>query len=423
MRQNDAKRQRILWLFAALSSALLQLACSPPGVTSSIEGRVCTNWGAQACSQEDGNPRAECWGSNWQITEYCRERGCNTLQMNGQTVAYCGDTPPNIADTASGWDTWTGDSWAGGDTSADTAQGGDAQTFCNAWTCPPGQACTGVSGCEAPGCLPPCSAGQRCKGDGAPLCVDNCLGACFDSQWCFPSGGGVCSGMPCKTPVFSKIFVAEDLSLLQGPAAASHCPKLANSGGGLIGLSKVLGDLEKPSAAAASGGQQTYALADLGDGGWGWISARRSGTSPCTATECPVTASKWDNLQPSGNGGDTCELRGHTSTADTAGGTGASWDLSLRNSLYRFQFSMSTVQLQVSAGRTQAWLCGAVTPASVQAALSSSHSSNGLAIPSTAELIKLAPLDIDSDGNGSADAWSVAMELTLQPGQLKGWLP
>ena len=54
---------------------------------------------------------------------------------------------------------------------------------------------------------------------------------------------------------------------------------------------------------------------------------------------------------------------------------------------------------------------------------SSSHSSNGLAIPSTAELLKLAPFDIDSDGDGSADAWSIALELSLQPGQLKGWLP
>ena len=423
MRQNDAKQQRILWIFAALSSAMLQLACSPPGVTSSIEGRVCTNWGAQACSLEEGNPRAECWGSNWQITEYCRDRGCNIQQIGGQTVAYCGDTPPSVTDTVSGWDTWSGDSWTSGDSSSDTAQGGDAQTFCGAWTCPLGQACTGVSGCESPGCLPPCSAGQRCNGGGTPLCVDNCLGACFDSQWCFPIASGVCSGMPCQTPDFAKIFVAQGLALLQGPAAASHCPKLANSGGGLIGLSKVLGDLENPSAAAAIGGQQTYALAELSDGGWGWISARRSGTSPCSATECPVTASKWDNLQPSGSGGGTCELRSHTSAGGAAGGTGSSWQLSLRNSLYRFQFTMSTVQLEVSAGRTQAWICGAVTPAAVQAALSSSHSSNGLAIPSTADLIKLAPFDIDSDGNGSPDAWSVAAELTLQPGQLKGWLP
>lgn len=425
MRDGDARKWRIPEILLGCLSAAALAACSPPAATGSIEGRNCTTWGAQACSLEPGNPRAECWGANWQIAEYCGDRGCNVVQNGGQTVAYCGDTPPPINDAVSAWDlggatkTDTSDASAPPDVGADSSA---SQTYCWGWNCPLGQACSGVGGCEAPGCLPPCSAGQRCSGTTAS-CEDLCQGACFDSQWCSAAGGGVCTAMPCKTPAFANLYVAASLTLLEGAAAAQHCSKLSGSGGGVLGLSKVLGDLTEPSAAAASGGQQTYALAELGGGAWGWLSARRSGATPCTASECPITASKWENLQPDGNGASTCAPRNRTDASASGTASGTAWQLSLRNSLYRFGLTLSSVQLEVNAARTQAWLCGAVTPAALQAALSSSHSSTGLAIPSTAELVKLAAFDIDSDGNGSDDAWSVAVELSLQPGQLKGWLP
>lgn len=420
-------------LFLALS---MGVACSPPTTQSSIAGRLCSDFGDQACSTEPGSPRAECNGFSWRILEYCGAQGCNTLQTSQTTLAYCGSTPPSVTADVTGGDTQPGKTDAGvdgkGDAKVDpnadaSPAGGTVQ--CDGWKCAAGLVCSGVGGCEAPGCLPACGAGQRCVGKPIDACQDYCGGLCYEKQWCEPGlkeVPGSCATLPCSVPsLVSDTFVATAVVLAEGASAvAAHCKdpaagySLAGATGTVSQLTKVFGDLQNPTQAAAASGLQTIALTANG-AGWAWLSTRRLTGAPCGNSPCQLVASKYDNLDSLQVPNGVCLLRSRN------GSTGESkpWPLSLRNEFNRYDLLLRQPTVQMAPDRSEAWVCGTVTLESLQGALTSAYAAKGLAIPTSAELESMVPRDVDTNGDGKPDAWSVVLQLTLKPAAVALWSP
>lgn len=420
-------RRQIATVFAILLAALA-CACSPPAVEATIEGRTCSGFGSQACSTEPGSPRAECDGFSWRILEFCGAQGCNTLQTSWNILAYCGNTPPSNLPDGGGdgqgvkTDTVSSVQPDAGSTTA-------AAVPCYGWQCSAGLVCSGVGGCEAPGCLPPCGAGQRCVAKPVAACQDYCGGGCFTSQWCTPSAkdaSGTCTTLPCALPALStETYVATEVVLAEGASAvAAHCTdpaagySLPGAVGALTQLTKVFGYVQNPTQIAVASGLQTVALTANG-AGWAWLSAKRLPGALCGSSPCPIAVSKADNLdsQEAPEGG--CRLRSRNSSA----GESKPWPLSLRNEFTRFDILLRRPTVQMASDHSEAWVCGAVTLLSLRAALTASYVAKGLSVPSGAELESLVPPDVDSDKDGKPDAWSVVLKLTLKPAAVASWSP
>ena len=430
---NSSARRQSIVILGYFFAVTLSLACSPPAALSSIEGRPCGDMGDQACSTEPGSPRAECNGFAWRIIESCGVQGCNTVQSGSNSIAYCGTTAPDttaadvLAPKADGGTASKPDAADGG--SSDSSGGPKGTVQCDGWKCAAGLVCSGVGGCEAPGCLPACGAGQRCVGKPVDACQDYCGGLCYEKQWCSPGlqeVPGSCSTLPCAVPsVMAETYVATAVQLAEGASAvAAHCKdsaagySLTGALGTVSQLSKVFGDLQDPTQAAVASGLQTFALTANGSG-WAWLSVRRQSGAPCTTASCPLIASKYDNLDSAAVPGGVCLLRSRN------GSTGESkpWPLSIRNEFTRYDLLLRRPTVQMDADLQQAWVCGAVTLESLQGALTSSYAAKGLPIPSGAELNALVPRDVDSDGDGKPDAWSVVLKLTLKPATVALWSP
>ncbi len=370
-----------------------------------------------------------CNGFNWQIVEHCGAQGCNTMQTSGNIVAYCGSTPPATTADVNGGDQWQAK--ADGTSSGQPDAGSTAATPvpCDGWQCAAGLVCSGTGGCEAPGCLPACGAGQRCVGQPIQACQEYCGGLCYESQWCVPGlqeVSGSCAAMPCKAPVLTTAtYVATEVVLAEGASAvAAHCKdpatgySLADATGTVSQMGLVFGDLQNPTQVAVQSGLQTVALTANGDG-WSWLTARRQSGAPCGSGACPIVASKYDNLDNVAVPNGSCLLRSRT----TSTGEAHPWPLSLRNEFNRYDLLLRRPTVQMAVDHSEAWVCGAVTLESLQGALSSAYLAKGLPLPTAAELAKLAPRDLDLSGDGKPDAWSVVLQLKLKPAVVASWSP
>jgi hypothetical protein len=79
--------------------------------------------------------------------------------------------------------------------------------------------------------------------------------------------------------------------------------------------------------------------------------------------------------------------------------------------------------VQWASDAQSAYLCGIVEGKAVRAALSATLGAKGLPLPSDAQLTQQVPADVDTDGDGKADAWRAVVRLELAGAQLGGWLP
>ncbi len=393
---------KIAWI------CLLILAACSPTVSASVEGQACSTVGDEICSLESGHPRARCESDfQWHILESCGAATCAVVSDgSGLNITSCLNGSTATSDTVS----------SGGDTSSGTktdSKGSDTiQTIsgfsCGGWTCPSGQACTGIDACEDTGCIG-CQAGQRCA-NGA--CHDLCDNACFASQHCQTNSLdplGSCAAMACTAPIDVTAAVATAIDWPTGGMAQVAC------GNGYKGAATTLlakyGWQDLYSAATVKSGGTTLAWIPL-PVGEAFVIGRRSGDCG-EGQSCALKLSRHDNLDVDTPGGGVCSYRFEP---------GSTWaPLPVHSDFERAELRVSKPSLQTYD--TAKYVCGFVTAEAVQAVLSQSLGAMGQPIPTATVLAQQVPADFDSNSDGKADAWSIAIEVTVHATTSVVWLP
>jgi hypothetical protein len=167
--------------------------------------------------------------------------------------------------------------------------------------------------------------------------------------------------------------------------------------------------------AAWQAGLDTLVLIPQVQGTDFWL-ARRVQPLSCVQQGCSVFASKSDNLSTASTAS-SCPSRWRTD-----GQLSAMW-LPLQSAFERSPLRMRNPQVQWASDAQSAYLCGIVEGKAVRAALSATLGAKGLPLPSDAQLTQQVPADVDTDGDGKADAWRAVVRLELAGAQLGGWLP
>lgn len=390
--------------------ALLLCGSCSPTLSTSLEGTACAIVGDEVCSLESGHPRARCGDDfQWHIIESCGSATCAVNRVGGLNRTSCLNGQGGGGDA--GGTTGKPDTV----TSGPDSQGKDTVYVangyaCGGWNCPDGQACIGIDACEDIGCIG-CQAGQRCV---AGACRDVCDNSCFSAQHCQPSATdplGTCAAMACSAPVDATAAVATGITWLVGAAAAAACD------GGQIGAGTALlakyGWQDTYSAAAVQGGGTTVAWVKTA-GGDAFAVGRRTGNCSDTGT-CVLTMSRHDNLAVDQAASGPCGYRFLP---------GAPWvPLPVHRSFERGEVRVAAPKWTRAPGSDVAVLCGHLSAEAVQAVLSQSLGAMQQPIPSAAALKQQAVPDVDSDGDGKADAWSIAVQFKLRDTSAVGWLP
>lgn len=415
------------WALATLApvslAALWGTGCGPTQTFGTVEGLRCVRFGDEVCSAEAGFPRAHCdFDGNWHILEHCGDTTCIVEPgSGGQMKTRCGNTPAPKKVDASELDTAGKTDSNGGNPSdskegpSDTGSGikdsGNAGVTCEGYTCGAKQQCSFTSACEDLDCPAPCKAGERCS---LGLCATYCSGNCFSTEYCAPSTqGDACEKMGCSAPTdLGAAYVAVELDVvitqpIVGEQACSH----------LKGFQLTLNDkLAKLSAGLDVGqlvevGSDSIVLATLPEGNAAFL-GRPTSPSPgqCVAmASCAVQLSKYDGLAVPASAG-VCPAR------YVAGANGRFAKLVLPLFLgARVPMVMSDVAVDMPAEGTQAVLCGYVAGPALVAAQS--------AVPLLAGKLAAAVPDVDSNGDGIQDGYSLRVALKLKPAKLGQWLP
>ncbi len=398
-----------LRLFTFLAAALLCGACSPT-LSASIEGTACAVVGDEVCSLEAGHPRARCGDDfQWHVVESCGTATCAVNRAGGLNVTNCLGISSGTSDVSSGGKT---------DTASGTpdSKGGDSTTAvsgfaCGGWSCASGQACIGIDACEDTGCIG-CQAGQRCV---AGACRDVCDNSCFQAQHCKPSANdplGACVAMACSAPADATAAVAVGITWPTGAAATTACGSGQTAAGTAL-LAKY-GWQDLYSATAVQGGGTTIAWIKTASGD-AFAVGRRTGTCGDTGN-CMLTVSRHDTLAvDTTTSGGPCGYRF---------GPDSSWlPLPVHRSFERGEVRVSQPKWTHAPGSDVAVVCGAVTAEAVQAVLSQSLGAMQQPIPSATALSQQVAPDVDSNGDGKTDAWSIAVQVKLRDTTSVGWLP
>lgn len=417
---NWPMRRLAIAIFACFGAAA---ACSPTQTFNTVEGMRCTATGDEVCSQETGSPRARCdFDGQWHIIESCGAEPCIADPAGlGQHTTRCGGAPTAGKDSA-GLSTGGADAtkrdpsefdagWAG---SGDALPTSGAGPDCGAYTCPAKQVCTLGDACEDNSCPTACRHGERCS---LGVCVQYCYGSCAASEYCAPAElGDWCKTMGCTAPMdLGAALVATDVDIALPDAASAACAHLA---GAQFSLNKALAGAAVAGPAlngSIHDGTETVAVASLPDGSVACLTAQISGACPSGAAACKVMLSKHDNLAVPASGLAPCKAR-RTANGDNVF---KQLPLPLRLGKARLPALVGNAKVTVPADAGSAEVCGYLTKADLQAMLSPLPAGAGVAF----QILKAIAPDIDSDGNGTADAYSLHLTLKLRPAELDKWLP
>ena len=139
---------------------------------------------------------------------------------------------------------------------------------------------------------------------------------------------------------------------------------------------------------------------------------RRSGDCG-EGQSCALKLSRHDNLDVDTPGGGVCSYRFEP---------GSTWaPLPVHSDFERAELRVRKPSLQTYDTAKSG--CGFVTAEAVQAVLSQSLGAMGQPIPTATVLAQQVPADFDSNSDGKADAWSIAIEVTVHATTSVVWLP
>ncbi len=426
--------QRALCLVFVLL-VLAAAACSPTQTFGTVDGMRCSNFGDEVCSQESGFPRARCdFDSTWHILEHCGAATCIVENLSGgQHRTRCGNSPSTgggrrVVDANGGpqdasedVDIAAGNPW---DAAVEPKKDVAAPTLvaCGGYSCDGKEMCTFVGTCESKACPATCTHGQRCI---FGTCQTHCYGTCASTEFCKfatdSKSADECSKLGCTPPLdLGTAVAAVELLLPSTPTAACAHLKAAT-----LPLNKTLAGVQITATDLEAGikyGQETLAFADLGGLADVAMVARETNGKACDGkTPCGLVLSKGENLHPSVTAvPGACKLRWN---AD-AKGRYAQLPVPLRLGLLRVPLVVRDAQVDIASDLKSAEVCGVVTQADLDAALSglSSTSGPGFQLKQVA-LTSAGKADIDTDGDGKLDARSVALTFKLQSAILTKWSP
>ncbi len=415
--------------------ALAAAACSPTQTFGTVEGMRCSNFGDEVCSQEAGFPRARCdFDNTWHILEHCGSATCIVEnQSGGQHRTRCGNSPATgggtrAVDANSGpKDTATFvDTAPSQDTDSKTEPKGDTTTAasvaCGGYSCDGKEMCTFIGTCESKACTTACKHGERCS---FGVCSAHCYGSCAATEYCKFSTGGSwiaeCSKLGCALPMdLGTAVAAVGLQLAATPTAAC-----AHLGGAKLALNQAMASVGIDAAALGAGivgGLETLAFSDLAGKSNVALLGHADNAKPCpTGAPCGLTLSKGENLKPATAGtAGPCQLRWSVNGQGRHDGL----PIPLRLGTVRLPLVLRNADVQIGGDLQTAEVCGYVSPADLNVALSGLSTASGLGFQlKQATQAGAGKVDIDSDGDGKLDAWSVALTIKLQNAILTKWSP
>lgn len=398
--------------------------CGPTQTFGSIDGLHCTRFEDEVCSAEGGFPRARCdFDGTWHILEHCGDSLCivDGAINFGHVQTHCGNTPVKGAGDISKVETSGQAALTDVDASTsgfDSSSGGDAAkqpdavsgpVQCGDYTCTGKQMCSVAGACEDTTCALNCKAGERC---GLGVCTTYCFETCFSDEFCQPSpAGDTCVKMGCVAPTdLGAAYLAVGLHMDVTPIVAGLgvCGHLS---GAKLSLNASLAALFPADVLAklVATGTNTLLIATLPEGNAALLGRTVSAAKCATDSSCAVELSKHDNLSLPAPGG-TCPLRW------LAGSNGrfAKVVLPLAAEV-RLPLIISDVAVAMASNGKTAELCGYVDAGGLAAAKS--------VTPGLAKWLNTAVADVDTNGDGKADAWSVHATVDLKPAKLSKWLP
>ncbi|MBM4344967.1 MAG: hypothetical protein FJ100_16485 [Deltaproteobacteria bacterium] len=410
--------------------ALLAAACSPTQTFGTVEGLRCSNQGDEVCSQEAGFPRARCdFDGTWHILEHCGASTCIVENApGGQHRTRCGGSQPTgggaIQVDAKAGPPPTGDATTVAEVDSKAEPKADSTgtpaVACGSYSCVGVDMCTFFGTCESKSCPTACTHGARCS---LGVCLPHCYGTCASTEYCKfgtdAKSADMCSKLGCQVPLDLGTAVAA-IGMQLPATATTACAHLK---GAAVAFNHALASV--PVAAAdlegtLTSGGETLAFADLA----GLAQVALLGTTalgtPC-GSPCLVQLSKAENLHPAMVGvPGPCALRW------TAKGPGRfdKLPLPLRLGAVRVPLLLRDVEVVIASDLKTAEVCGHVGSAEVAAALSGLPTASGPGFQIKTALQQGAGKpDVDSDGDGKADAWSVALTLATTAAQLTKWSP